>query len=464
MKGMTLEKIAAACGGKLHLRDASGLSSGVDKAEVSSVVIDSRKAEPGCLFVATKGERVDGHTFISQVWGIGALGVVCETVPEKRDGNYILVKDSFQALKDIAEYYRGVLPVKTVGITGSVGKTSTKEMIAAVLAQRFSVLKTAGNYNNEVGVPLTVFNIRDEHDIAVLEMGISDFGEMDRLSKIVKPDICVMTNIGHCHLEKLGSLDGVLKAKSEIFHYMNEQGLVCLNGDDLKLETIREVNGRRPVYFGRDMKNDIYATDIVSHGLEGSSCTIRTDEDAFGVTIPLPGVHMVDNALAATAVGLIFSLTSEEIKRGIESVESLSGRSNLIRTKTYLLVDDCYNANPKAMRAAIDLLSHADGRRVAILGDMLELGDNSDILHAEVGSYAAGGGVDMLLCAGKQAKYLYQAALPLLCGQEFHYYETREELLKALQTESLLKPGDTILIKASHGMGFDQIVEFLKDQ
>ena len=464
MKGMTLEKIAAACGGKLHLYDAVGLSAGVFEAEASSVVIDSRKAEPGCLFVATKGERVDGHSFIPQVWEAGALGVVCETEPGKQDGNYILVKDSFQALKDIAEYYRGILTVKTIGITGSVGKTSTKEMIAAVLAQRFFVLKTAGNFNNEVGVPLTVFNIRKDHDIAVLEMGISDFGEMDRLSKIVKPDVCVMTNIGHCHLENLGSLDGVLKAKSEIFHYMNEQGVVCLNGDDAKLGTIREVNGRMPVYFGRGTRNDVFATDIVSYGLEGSSCTIHTGAGAFSVTIPLPGVHMVDNALAATAVGLIFSLTFEEIKRGIESVESLSGRSNLIRTKSYLLVDDCYNANPKAMHAAIDLLGYASGRKVAILGDMFELGENSNALHAEVGGYAAKGGVDLLLCAGKQARHLYEAAIPLTCGQEFHYYETREALLKALQTEPLLQPGDTVLIKASHGMGFDRIVEFLKDR
>lgn len=464
MKGMTLEKIAAACGGKLHLHGAGRSSAGVLDAEAASVVIDSRKAEPGCLFVATKGERVDGHSFIPQVWEAGAIGVVCETEPEKQDGNYILVKDSFQALKDIAEYYRGILPVKTVGITGSAGKTSTKEMIAAVLSQRFSVLKTAGNFNNEVGVPLTIFNIQEQHDIAVLEMGISDFGEMDRLSKIVRPDVCVMTNIGHCHLENLESLDGVLKAKSEIFHFMNDQGTVCLNGDDAKLGTIREVKGRRPVYFGRGTENDVFATDIVSHGLEGSTCTIHTKAGEFAVTIPLPGIHMVDNALAAAVVGLVFSLTPKEMKRGIESVESLSGRSNLIRTKNYLLVDDCYNANPKAMLAAIDLLSYANGRRVAILGDMLELGENSSVLHAEVGIYVAKSGVDLLLCAGSQARYLYEAAAPQVCGQEIHYYETREALLKALQTEPLLHSGDTILIKASHGMGFDRIVEFLKDR
>ncbi len=463
MTGMTLEKIAEACGGRLHLCETGNGPFCKSEEEAVSVVIDSRKAEPGCLFVATKGEHADGHSFISNVWEAGALGVVCEREPESPAGNYILVKDSFQALKDIAEYYRTVLPAKTVGITGSVGKTSTKEMIAAVLEQRYFVLKTAGNFNNEVGVPLTVFNMRKEHDIAVLEMGISDFGEMDRLSKIVRPDVCVMTNIGQCHLETLGSLEGVLKAKSEIFHYMNRQGDVCLNGDDPQLRTIREVNGRVPVYFGKGAENNIFATDVVSHGLEGSSCIIHTEAGTFAVTIPLPGVHMVDNALAATAVGLIFSLTAEEIKQGIESVKSLSGRSNLIRTKSYLLVDDCYNANPKAMRAAIDLLSQANGRKVAILGDMFELGEDSDALHEKVGRYAAQKGIHLLLCAGKQARHLYEAAAPLLCGNEIHYYETREALLNALRTEPLLCPGDTILIKASHGMGFDRIVEFLKE-
>ena len=462
MKGMTLGAITAVCGGELHIKITEQAQN--IEQEISSVIIDSRKAEPGCLFVATKGERVDGHTFIPQVIEAGALGVVCETAPENPTGTYILVKDSFQALKDIAEYYLSVLSVKTVGITGSVGKTSTKEMIASVLSQRFSVLKTAGNFNNEVGVPLTIFNIRESHEIAVLEMGISDFGEMDRLSKIVRPDVCVMTNIGQCHLENLGTLDGVLKAKSEIFHYMKEDGAVCVNGDDAKLHTIQNVNGKAPVFFGRGSENDVYATDIVSRGLEGTSCTVHTKKGAFVVTIPLPGAHMVDNALAAAAVGLLFSMTLDEIKKGIEAVEGMSGRSHLIRTNSYLLVDDCYNANPKAMRAALDLLEQADGRRVAVLGDMFELGEDSDKLHAEVGTYAASKSLGLLLCTGTQSKYMYEAALKLKSDAAIKYYETREALLAALKEENLLQKGDTVLIKASHGMGFEKVVEYLKDK
>ncbi len=463
MIGMTLEKIAEACGGKLYWKKMNEAESNrMSNTEASAVIIDSRKAESDCIFIATKGERVDGHSFITQVLEAGALGVVCEVLPENTEGNFIVVNDSFQALKDIAQYYREILPIKTVGIAGSVGKTSTKEMIASVLSRRFSVLKTAGNFNNEIGVPLTVFNIRNEHEIAVLEMGISDFGEMDRLSRIVQPDVCVMTNIGQCHLENLGDLNGVLKAKSEIFHFMNKEGTVCINGDDRKLCTIKKVNGKSPISFGKSSNNNIYATNIISRGLEGTDCTIHTPQGSFSVSIPLPGTHMVDNALAAVSVGLIFSMSLEEIKEGIELVEGMSGRSHLIRTDNYLLVDDCYNANPKAMQAAIDLLRQAEGRKVAILGDMFELGENSDELHAQVGRYAAKA-VDLLICTGANSLHMYEAASDVKSDVNLRYYDTREKLLDALTMESLLQNDDTILIKASHGMGFEKVVEYLRN-
>ena len=242
MRNMTLSHIAEACGGTLYVDgkpytcDASREDDSMEvewKAkEASCVVIDSRKIEAGGVFIAAKGERADGHSFISQVADKGALGVVCERTPENCSIPYILVEDSFKALRDIGEYYRKQLDVKVVGITGSVGKTSTKEVIASVLAQKYRVLKTQGNFNNEIGVPLMVLSIRKEHQVAVLEMGISDFGEMHRLSKIARPHICVITNIGQCHLENLGSRQGILKAKSEIFDFMVPQGKVFLNGDD----------------------------------------------------------------------------------------------------------------------------------------------------------------------------------------------------------------------------------------
>ncbi|MBQ8597334.1 MAG: UDP-N-acetylmuramoyl-tripeptide--D-alanyl-D-alanine ligase, partial [Lachnospiraceae bacterium] len=378
MKNMTLANIAQACGGTLY-----GGEGNVEEA--SCVVIDSRKVETGGIFIATRGERVDGHDFIPQVAQKGALGVVCEKKPEGCEIPYVLVEDSFQALKKIAEYYRKQLAVKVVGITGSVGKTSTKEFIAGVLAQKYAVLKTQGNFNNEVGLPLTVLSIRDAHEVAVLEMGISDFGEMHRLSKIARPDVCVMTNIGQCHLENLGSREGILKAKSEIFDFMNPQGDIFVNGDDDMLAGAKPKTAGKPVHFGMDPLNEVYASDVMNKGLLGSSAVIHLGTQVFPVEIPLPGGHMVYNALAAAAVGNCLGLTKEEIKEGIASVEAVGGRSHVISLQGRTIIDDCYNANPVSMKAAIDLLTMALGRKVAILGDMFELGANEKELHGEIG-------------------------------------------------------------------------------
>ena len=232
MKHMTLENLAGACGGRLVF------SGELPGTECASVVIDSRQAGENSLFIAVKGERVDGHCFIPDVFEKGALGVVCERLPENPAGPCILVEDSLKALRQIAAFYREQLPVKVVGITGSVGKTSTKEFIAAVLSRKYRVHKTQGNFNNEIGVPLTVLSMPEDTEVAVLEMGINHFGEMHRLSRIAQPDICVMTNIGQCHLEFLGSREGILKAKSEIFDFMQENGRAVLNGDDDMLASV----------------------------------------------------------------------------------------------------------------------------------------------------------------------------------------------------------------------------------
>ncbi len=457
MKNMTLTQIANACGGTLYLGDH------LSEKEIAGAVIDSRLIKEGYLFIAASGERVDGHDFIPSAFEKGALAVVCEQPPKEPAGPYILVDDSFSALKEIAKWYRMQLDIKVVGITGSVGKTSTKEFISSVLEQKYKVLKTVGNFNNEIGLPLTILGIKEEHQIAVLEMGISDFGEMHRLSEIAKPDVCVITNIGQCHLENLGSRDGILKAKTEIFDFMSENGSVCVNGDDDKLITITEVKGRRPLRFGLDFKNDIYATDIVTHGLFGSTCNIHVNQDEFEVQIPLPGEHMVLNALAATAVGTLLGLNYHEVATGISSVKALGGRSNVLRSDKYIIIDDCYNANPVSMKAAIDLLNKADTRKVAILGDMFELGDTEKELHKGVGTYAAERNVDVLLCAGALSYHMYQGALALKqedsSSLELKYFETRDELISALP--EILQKDDTILVKASHGMGFEHVVKAL---
>ncbi|MDO4519114.1 MAG: UDP-N-acetylmuramoyl-tripeptide--D-alanyl-D-alanine ligase [Eubacteriales bacterium] len=454
MKNLTLRNIAKVCGGTY-----AGPDTLID-IEVNNITTDSRQIEKGGLFVAIVGERVDGHKFVSQVMEKGALAVLVEQKPETEEYPYIQVKSSLQAVKDIAEFYLEQLNIPVVGITGSVGKTSTKEVIASVLKEKYRTLKTQGNFNNELGLPLTVFRLRDEDEIAVLEMGISDFGEMSRLAKIAKPDISVITNIGTCHLENLGDRDGVLRAKTEVFRYVKDGGHIVLNGDDDKLSTVKESNGITPVFFGLDEKNEIYATDIVSRGLKGMSCEIHIKEEHFPVQIPMPGIHMVSNALAAAAVGKIYGLTNEEIANGIASLEAISGRFKMIETENLLIVDDCYNANPMSMKASLDVLQDGAGRRVAILGDMGELGEDEIALHEEVGAHAAAANIEVCICVGNLCKYMAEKAKAANTGLTVIYEPNRESLLANL--ESYIKKGDTILVKASHFMQFDKVVEALQ--
>ena len=453
MKNMTLGNIAEACSGIYH-----GTEEAKEKT-ITDITTDSRKAGKGSLFVAIKGEKVDAHRFSPAVFEQGALCVICERAPEQAAGAYILVESSLQAIKDIAEFYRKQLDMKVVGITGSVGKTSTKEMIASVLSEKYRVLKTLGNFNNELGLPLTVFRLREEDEIAVLEMGISNFGEMHRLSKIARPDICVMTNIGQCHLEFLGDRDGVLRAKSEIFDYIAEDGTVILNGDDDKLATLHDVKGITPVFFGIDSERKIHATNIHSLGLKGIACTVCTGQGDFDVTIPIPGYHMVYNALAGTAVGLSLGMTTEEIRKGIEKLESLSGRFHIIETGEYTVVDDCYNANPVSMKASLNVLHDALGRKVAILGDMGELGENERQLHEEVGVEAGKQDIQLLICVGVLSEYMAKAAKEMNPQMEVVHMDTLEEALDEIP--KLLQKEDTVLVKASNFMHFEKIVEVL---
>lgn len=459
---MTLQQIAKACGGALCNAE------GKESVKIQGAVLDSRLVEPGYLFFATRGERVDGHSFIPDVAKKGAACVVCEELPAGQNVPYILVKNSFQALKDVAQAYRQTLHIPVVGITGSVGKTSTKEFIAGVLSEKYRVLKTEGNYNNEVGLPLTILRIREEHEAAVLEMGISEFGEMHRLSKIARPDICVITNIGQCHLENLGSREGILKAKSEIFDFMNKQGHIVLNGDDDMLAGIEEVHGIRPVRFGINSGGestdtgkicDVYATEIESKGLFGSEAVMHLEGKEYPVKVTLPGLHMVGNALAAACVARLLDMEVSEICQGIEKVQPVGGRSHILRTGKYVVIDDCYNANPVSMKAALDLLQSAEGRKVAILGDMFELGTDEKKLHGDIGRYAVEKEIDVLLCVGSLSKYMYEEAMRDWDGVvDVRFFEGKDELLEMLP--DIVTQSDTVLVKASHGMHFEELVEW----
>lgn len=471
MKNMTLENIVRACGG-VYVGDESKR-----QCEISGAVIDSRLVEKDFLFIPIKGARVDGHDFIPAVFEKGALAALSERRLENPGGPYILVDSAEAAMKALAKYYRRVLGIKVVGITGSVGKTSTKEMIASVLSQKYHVLKTEGNLNNEIGLPLTIFKIRAEHEIAVLEMGISEFGEMDRLADMAQPDICVITNIGLCHLENLMTRDGILKAKTESFAHLAEGGIAVLNGDDDKLCEKTVVNGRPTVFYGIGAEpkredtpegekilaeKEVYATDIKTVGLSGTRAEIQAGEESFAVEIPIAGEHNVYNALAAVCVARQLGLSAEEIKRGIASVQTIGGRSNLIHRDGVTIIDDCYNANPVSMQASVDVLSRATGRKIAVLGDMGELGEQEKELHAMVGRHFADRGIHALFCAGALSLELARAVEEFSPETEVFWFDTKEELRGRLREYK--KSGDTILVKASHFMGFSEIVRALTEE
>lgn len=470
MKNMTLANIAAACGGS-YIGDEAARQKTIEGA-----VIDSRLVEKDYLFIPIKGAKVDGHDFIPAVFEKGALAVLSERHLENAAGPYILVDSTEAAMKKIAAFYRRSLSVKVVGITGSVGKTSTKEMIASVLEQKYHVLKTEGNLNNEIGLPLTIFKIRDLHEVAVLEMGISEFGEMHRLAEMAMPDFCVITNIGLCHLENLLTRDGILKAKTESFEHLAKDGIAILNGDDDKLCEKTVVNGKPTVFYGLEKEprtvqtengkmqcaaKEVFATNIRPVGLTGTCAKIHVGEKSFAVEIPIAGEHNVYNALAATAVARELGLNTEEIKRGIEAVQTIGGRSNLLHKDGITIIDDCYNANPVSMKASIDVLAAAPGRKIAVLGDMGELGADERSLHYMVGEHFADKGIDALYCTGTLAEEIAAAVRKYSPSTEVFEMENKEKLTKRLLENK--KSGDTILVKASHFMGFADIVKELTE-
>lgn len=454
IKKLTLRKITEVCDGT-YMGDPAFLD-----REVANVITDSRAAEEGSLFVAIPGERVDGHKFIPDVFAKGALAVLSERELDEADGPYIIVESGLIAIRKMAAWYRSTLTIPVIGITGSVGKTSTKEMIASVLEQKFCVLKTEGNFNNLLGMPMTLLKIREQHEVAVVEMGISEFGEMHQLAEIARPDICVITNIGQAHLENLKTRDGILKAKSEIFDFLKEDGAIILNGDDDKLSTVGTVRGITPKRFSLERDDcDVTVKNVVNRGLDGMEADLTTDLGCIHIHEPIPGIHYLYNAGAAACIGRTLGMTNEEIAAGIASVKTIAGRLNMLRLRNEIIViDDCYNANPASMKASLDVLSKALGRKIAVLGDMGELGENEKELHLGVGKAAVESGIDVLFCAGELCREMAKGAEGLT---EVKWYADRDTLLKELIP--YIQPGDAVLVKASHFMGFPVIVDALKE-
>ena len=447
MKPFTLEEIAIACGGK-YIGDEA-----LKQNTITSVERDSRAIKKGSLFLAIKGERVDGHDFIEKCYDAGAVCAICEKPPKNCSKPYILVDSTLEAVKKIAKAYRNKFDIPIVGVSGSVGKTSTKEMLYAVLSQKYNTHKTLGNLNNELGVPLTLLAMPEHTQAAVIEMGISDFGEMTRLSEMVQPTICVLTVIGDCHLENLGDRKGVLKAKTEMFANANENAEYVLNGDDENLSSIETVREKKPIFYGFSNKNAYYAEDIKNNGEGGISCTLCFDYVRLNVTIPAIGNYMVSNALAGIAVGRLLGLNDGQLIKGVESFKTVGSRANVIKTEKIRIIDDCYNANPTSVKASIDTLVNFDGRKIAVLGDMKELGAEELKLHFDTGKYSKDKGVDVTVAIGPLAKSLAD-------GADGVWFEDIESAKNALP--DIIKDGDTVLVKASHSMQFEKIVDFIK--
>lgn len=450
---VNIRHAARAMGGEVFHCDGDEL--------VKAVSTDTRTIGEGALFFALSGERFDGHKFVEDAIAAGAVCCVVNQNPEGYGAlPVIVVEDTHKALRDLAAYYRSKFQIPVIGITGSVGKTSTKEMIASVLRQSYQTHMTQGNFNNEIGLPLTVFNLRDEDEIMVLEMGMSDFGEISRLTRIAKPDTAVITNIGISHIEHLGSREGIKQAKFEIMEGLQLDGTVILNGDDDMLWNARGEIDFETLYFGVHNKNcDLTVTELRTYS-DGSEFTCKIDGELHKFSVSVPGEHHVTNALAAILVGLKYNVAMEDIKKGIRSFSPSGLRQTLIEFPNYKVIRDCYNASPASMKSGLEVLSltESKGRRVACLADMLELGEISEEAHKSVGSLVVDYGVQCLITVGREAKYIARGALDAgMNPADVHEFDNNNALKEKLGT--LLKKQDLILVKGSRGMRLEEIAD-----
>ncbi len=451
MGRITLQQAALWCGGSIDPKYKNVTFLGANN--------DTRKLEEGQLFIALKGAR-DGHDFIGAALEKGASAVLCTHC----DGDYpaIVVEDTRLALGQIARGERERIGMKVVGVTGSVGKSTTKEMVSAVLESTYRVSKTPANHNNDIGMPMAILAMPEDTEVAVLEMGMNHFGEISYLTSIGKPDVAVIINIGTMHIEHLGSQEGILKAKMEIVEGMGQDGVLVLNGDDSLLQTQRHTTDKKVVYFGSENgKNDILAENI-DQTEEGLSFDVKAGKTQFSVKLALEGMHFVNDAMAAVAVGLNMGVTPEKIALSLSAFKNMAGRQEIYEKNGFTIIQDCYNAGPESMAAALNVLGNRNGRRIAVLGDMLELGICSDAEHYKLGRVAAKK-VDILLAYGPHSVRVLKGAITGGMPQsKARAFTERENLVQALK--HLAKPGDVILFKGSNGMHMEYALEaFLKE-
>ena len=454
MRAMQVSEIAAAVRGvwKNH---------GYPAPPISAVSADSRNSTPGCLFVPLVGDRFDGHDYIPDALNAGAAGCLCSHAPEtqRADKFYIRVQDTRIALGALAHACRMKFDIPFIQITGSVGKTTTKEMIASVLRQKLRILKTQGNLNNQIGVPLTLLQLSPADEAAVVETGMNHFGEIEYLGSLICPDIAVITNIGDAHIEYLGSRDGILKAKCEIFTHLREGGLVILNGDDPLLNQVAPPF--RTVRCGYSPRCQVRVTDFIDKSVEGIACTVRTERDTYHLDVPSPGAYMAIPAAMGVAVGEALGLNRDEITRGVAEYAPTGSRMRVLRLReNRILLDDCYNANPQSVTAALEVLSRTEcDKRVAVLGDRGDHGGYARQAHYNVGALTSMLGIDYVVAIGPRAADIAEGAVQN--GGDAVHFETKEAAMDELKRQ--LEPNSAMLVKASHAMNFGRIVAELTD-
>lgn len=450
---MPAREVVAACRGELVAGDAN--------TRITGVSTDTRTLQPGDLFVALTGENSDGHKFLADALAKGAAGVVVSRKVESQCLT-IRVADTLTALGDLAAFYRSKFQPVVVAVTGSVGKTTTKEMIAAVAAAKGPVLKNEGNFNNEIGLPLTLLNLSRRHKTAVVEMAMRGAGQIDYLAGIAKPQIGVITNIHMVHIELLGTIDAIADAKGELLDHLPADGTAVLNADDAYFEYLRRRASCRVVSFGESAGADVRA---ISSGIDSKGCChfeVRTPTGAFDVHVPVPGEHNIKDALAAIAVGEELGIDHESTRAALAGFKAPEKRSNVIPARRgYVVIDDTYNAGPASVRSAVRTLTMMEGdRKIAVLGDMLELGEHAIEAHLEIGRAVKDCGVDLLIVVGELAKLIARGAIdagmPIAAVAEFE-----DSAQAAKEVPAKVRERDVVLVKGSRAMKMERIVEGL---
>lgn len=430
-----------------------------ENKEFDKVCIDTRKIEKKNLYFALKGENFNGNDFVEKAFDNGAtISIVDEVNFNKEDvegkGLVIKVDNCHKALLSLANFYRKKLNIKVVGVTGSTGKTSTKDLIAAVLSDKYKVFKTKGNFNNEIGLPLMIFELSKDYDVAVLEMGMSDLGEIHVLAETALPDIAVITNIGMSHMETLKTQENILKAKMEIVDFFKSNNILILNGEDIRLKKFTS-DSFKVKKIGYNHEYDVYASNIILRE-DLTEFTAHGRECDFTFKIPMAGKHNVLNMMLAIEVAKNLDVSLESMNRGLVNLEATSMRLQVIKTCDITIINDCYNASPDSMKSSLDVLNtYKDGRKVAILGDMFELGDKSNEVHTEVGEYASSR-AELLIAIGQKNKCFKDG----YNGTNLMTYDTKEAFLEEIS--KVIQKGDVILVKASRGMKFEEIVKKLE--